>query len=176
MKARWHGRPYHDITTRKWLITLETEEPPEVFDKTRDNELSVEIKRYREKRSLSANAYFHVLCDKIAKVLEVSEVIAKNMMLARYGHIDNEIPPIILDDTIDWRKLESLHLRPTTHVKTFQNGKPYRICYIVRGSHTYDTKEMAQLIDGTVQEAKELGIETMPPDELERMVSSWKAL
>ena len=36
----------------------------------------------------------------------------------------------------------------------------------MRGSHTYDSKEMSRLIDGTVSEAKELGIETMPLDEL----------
>jgi hypothetical protein len=31
-----------------------------------------EIKRYYERRSLDANAYFHVLVDKIAKVLKRS--------------------------------------------------------------------------------------------------------
>ena len=53
------------------------------------------------------------------------------------------------------------------------NGKLYRVYVVMRGSHTYDTKEMSRLIDGTVQEAKEHGIETLPPDELERMMSTW---
>jgi hypothetical protein len=44
----------------------------------------------------------------------------------------------------------------------------------MRGSHTYDTKEMARLIDGVVYEAKSIGIETLSPDELERMKSLWK--
>ena len=44
-------------------------------------------------------------------------------------------------------------------------------CYF--GSSTYNTKEMSVLIDGIVYEAKELGIETLPPDELERMKVEW---
>lgn len=176
MKARWHGRPYFDIGKGLWLITLETEEEPTAFDKTRDVVLSVEIKKHAEKRSLSANAYFHLLVDKIAKVMKISDTEAKNMMLARYGYIDEDVPEIILRESINWQKLDNLHLRPTTHSRTMDNNRMYRVYLVVRGSHTYDTKEMASLIDGTVEEAKELGIETMPPDELERMVNAWKAL
>lgn len=175
MRGKWHGRPYHDIGTMKWLITFETEEAPEVFDRTRDKELSIEIKEHREKRSLSANAYFHVLCDKIAKVLNISAIEAKNTMLERYGQLDEEVPEIILRESIDWRKIEGLHLRPTCYTRRMANDKDYRIYFVVRGSHTYDTQEMSQLIEGTVQEAKELEIETLPPKELERMVATWKA-
>jgi hypothetical protein len=77
-------------------------------------------------------------------------------------------------DEINWKKIDSIHLRPTTATKVLDNGKLYRVYMVMRGSHTYDTKEMARLIDGTVSEAKELGIETMPPDELKRMVELWK--
>ena len=49
------------------------------------------------------------------------------------------------------------------------------IYQVYRGSHTYDTKEMSILIGGTVQEAKDLDIETMPPDELERMMKAYEA-
>lgn len=175
MKGRWHGRPYHDIGTGKWLLTFETEEPPDIFDKTRDKLLNMKITEYSEIRGLTANAYFHVLVDKIAKVLEISEVMAKNMMIARYGQLSEDaVRQIILEESIDWRKVESLHLRPTTRTKELDNNKLYRVYLVVRGSHTYTSKEMSQLIDGTVQEAKELGIETMPPDEIERMVQLWK--
>jgi hypothetical protein len=35
---------------------------------------------------------------------------------------------------------------------------------------------MARLIDGTIYEAKELNIETMPPAELAQLKSSWKGV
>jgi hypothetical protein len=36
-----------------------------------------------------------------------------------------------------------------------------------------DKKEMAHFIDGIVFECKQLGIETLPPDELERLKEQW---
>ena len=43
----------------------------------------------------------------------------------------------------------------------------------MRGSHTFDSAEMSRLITATVDEAKELGIETMTPDEIARMNALW---
>jgi len=37
------------------------------------------------------------------------------------------------------------------------------------------TKEMSELIDGTVSEARELGIDTRTPDEIERMKQLWNS-
>lgn len=175
MKGKWHGQPYHDLTTRTWIVSFELDAAPTVYDKTKDKPLTIEIKQFREGRSLSANAYFHQLVDKIAKALRISTIEAKNIMLSRYGQLDNDVRHVVIDNAIDWAKIESLHLRPTAHTKTMDNGKLYRVYLVVRGSHTYDTAEMSELIDGTVEEAKELGIETMPPAEIERMKALWTA-
>jgi hypothetical protein len=43
----------------------------------------------------------------------------------------------------------------------------------MRGSHTFNTKEMSRLIDGTIEEAKELGIETATPEQIRRMMAAW---
>ena len=37
-----------------------------------------------------------------------------------------------------------------------------------------NTKEMSKLIDGIVQEAKAIGIETMTPSELQILKEEWK--
>ena len=67
---------------------------------------------------------------------------------------------------------ESVHCMPCGS-KT-EDGKELIFYKIFRGSSTYDTKEMSLLIDGTVSECKEQGIETLPPEELERMLAKWK--
>ena len=174
MRAKWHGKPYFDFTTKKWFIAFEVGEEPSVYDETKDKELNVEVRSWKKQRSLSANAYFHVLVDKIAKKSNISEVEAKNIMLSRYGFLDEDVSHVILEESIDAMKLDSIHLRPTSKIKKMDNNRFYRVHLVIRGSHTYDTAEMAMLIDGTVSEAKELGIETLPPDELERMMKSWK--
>ena len=45
-------------------------------------------------------------------------------------------------------------------------------CFI--GSSEYDSREMAILIDGIVDEAKELGIDTLPTTAVERMKALWQ--
>ena len=173
MKARFHGQPFRDHQIGKWLTTFETDELPN-YDDLKDSDLEIQIKEYRKRRSLNANAYFHVLAGKIAEATGQSHTEAHNHLIAEYGQMDAEVQNIIMDDEIPYLRLETLHLRPTTATRMMDNGKLYRVYYVMRGSHTYDTKEMARLIDGTVSEAKELGIETLTPDELERMKQQWK--
>ena len=41
------------------------------------------------------------------------------------------------------------------------------------GSSTYDSKQMSDLIDRLISEAKELGIETDTPEQISRYKSEW---
>ena len=50
----------------------------------------------------------------------------------------------------------------------------YRSYIMLKGSSVYDVKEMSVLIDGIVNECKGVGIETIPPDELQRMMAAYK--
>ena len=45
---------------------------------------------------------------------------------------------------------------------------------LYKHTHTLDSKEMARLIDGAVQDAKQLGIETKTPQQLAEMKSLWR--
>ena len=45
---------------------------------------------------------------------------------------------------------------------------------LYKHTHTLNSKEMARLIDGTVQDAKQLGIETKTPQQLAEMKSLWR--
>ena len=51
----------------------------------------------------------------------------------------------------------------------------YRTYIMLKGSSAYDTQEMSVLIEGLVSECKELGIETLPPDEIKRMLMTYEA-
>lgn len=171
IKAVWHGIPYHDVATDKWLITFEIEQQPTDYDNLKDKHLSLTVKQWREGRSLNSNAYFHVLVGKIAEVTGQSHTEVHNQLIADYGQVDTNVQNIIMDDAIPYLRLEGLHLMPTTATRTMDNGKLYRVYIVMRGSHTYDSKEMSRLIEGTVFEAKELGIETMTPDQIKKMLS-----
>ena len=42
-----------------------------------------------------------------------------------------------------------------------------------KGSSDFDSAQMARLIDSLIQDAENLGIPTVPDDEVERMVNRW---
>lgn len=141
-----------------------------------------EIKLYRETRSLNANKYFHVLCDKLRQKLGISMAHCKNELITSYGKInyirngDNmeavtvttNIPPEFI------RERAYSHLL-LDHVDVDDDGREMYTYIEFRGSHTYDTKEMSELIDGTIMECQQQGIETATPNELSRMMSLWEA-
>lgn len=137
------------------------------------DEKQYEVKEHRQKRSLSANAFFHLLVGKIAEKMTLSHTEVHNQMIADYGQIDEDVKTIILRDDIEWKKLDNLHLRPTTATRVLDDGKLYRVYYVLRGSHTYDSREMAVLIDGVIQEAQALDIETITPYEKQMMLERY---
>ena len=140
-------------------------------------DLRITVKEWKEKRSLSANAYFHVLADKLRQKLGISMARCKNHLIASYGQfemIGDE--PMVYKTNADEEYMLELETLHTKCVKiTEEKGKKVYFYRIYRGSHTYDSAEMAKLIKGTVQECELQGIETLTPNELERMIGKWKA-
>lgn len=139
--------------------------------------LLIEMKKARNPRSTDANAYFHLLVGKIAKVLNLSMANVKNQMIGAYGQPEylEEGKFALITTQIEPESMAEQEYLHTVLVDTRpMRDKVFYTYRVQRGSHTYDTEEMAQLIDGTVQEAKDLCIETLPPDEIARMEAAWK--
>lgn len=132
----------------------------------------------KKKRSLDSNAYFHVLVAKLAQAQNppISKARCKNMMIADYGqeeYIDGQI--VVLKSNLPPEKMCNVEYLHTSCVKiSEENGKEVYFYKVYRGTHTYDTKEMAKLIDGTIQECKQVGIDTATPAEIERMQQLWE--
>lgn len=148
----------------------------ETLNKLKDEQIIIKADKVRQKRSLNANNYFYQLVGKIAEHVDASKDEIHNRMLARYGQYlrdkDNNIVFCLYPVDIDYKNATDVHLKPTGH--TEKDGS-YEWFAVMRGSHTYDSREMAKLIDGVVSEAKELDIETLTPDELKRMVGNGKS-
>lgn len=164
-----------DFTTRKQkaVLTL-NEDARQAFEKLKDSDkLSIVIKKYRKKRSLDANAYLWVLLQKIADALStpgnrVDKWDVYLDMLKEYGVFTHVVvkPEAVERMKREWRACRVLGKITVGRMTGIQIQ-----CYY--GSHTYDTKEMSRLIDGVVTECKELGIETLPPNEIKRMKEQW---
>jgi hypothetical protein len=87
-----------------------------------------------------------------------------------------EIIPIREDAVERWRSVwkSKGYGWLTEDMGECRNLKGYHYIKCFYGSSSYNTKEMSQLIDAVVQDCKDLGIDTMTYDELERMKATWQ--
>lgn len=158
-------------------IALDVSYGQEVYELVKASEQGergyvVEVSKPRKKRSLSANSYLWVLCDKIAKVIGTTKETVYIKNIREVGCFDVlEIADNAVDGFINrWKSMGIGNYAETVGY----SYKGYTGVIAYYGSSGYDTKEMSRLIESVVQEAKTLGIETLSDDELERMKSSWK--
>lgn len=141
-----------------------------------EKDISLKFGAYSPKRSLSANAYFHVLCHEMAKKIERSETYVKNLEIATYGQFDlmENGEKWVIKTNLDLNKMweqETLHTKPLGAKE--ENGVTVYFYAIMKPSHTYTVKEMSQLIDGAVTDAKDMGIPTISDAEMERLLNAW---
>lgn len=143
-----------------------------IVDKFKDGYVDLTVEKWSDKRSLQANAYFHVLCNKIADTAKSSMDDVKKMLVTQYGTLARGTDG----------KLAGAILPPNTNVEDFY---PYYKWYetdergfnkylFFKQTHTLNKDEMNRLIQGTVDEAKALKIETLTPAELEQMMNRYK--
>lgn len=127
-----------------------------------DKDKKFEIKEKREKRSLSQNSYAWELITKIANILRKSKEEVYLQMLKDYGQ--SEIVSIL--SSIEPKGYFKYYEKIGTGVV---NNKEFTHYKIFKGSSEFDSKEMTILIDGIIQECKQLGIETLTPDEIAKL-------
>lgn len=139
---------------------------PLIFRLDKDIVYDVKIDKHREKRSLNANAYLWKLVTEIGNMLNKSKEEVYLQMLIDYGQ--SEMVSILSEiDVKGYFKYYKLAGTSILNDKEFNHYKIYK------GSSEYDTKEMSILLNGVVQEAKNLGIKTKDDIELERLIKEW---
>lgn len=162
-----------DYITHKPVISFQVDQTPDGLEDLQEEDLSIKVGKHRKSRSLDSNAYFHVLCDKLRQKLGISMARCKNALIASYGQFEyvGDVPLIYKTNAPP----EYISEREEVHMNLIRVCKDGAYMYrVFRGSHTYNSKEMAQLIEGTVSECKEQGIETATPAELARMAALWE--
>lgn len=159
-----------DFVSGKPKLTLAINERNDFlqgYDDLKDRErLSIEIKPYREKRSLNANAYAWKLIGDIADVLRANKEDVYFEMLQRYGQS-------VLISVLSHIPVSHYVRYYTEAGESTLNGKLFKHYKVYKGSSEFDTREMSVLIDGIVSEAKVLGIQTEPPHKIAEMKSLW---
>lgn len=132
-----------------------------------------EISPYKKKRSLNANSYCWVLCNKIAQKLQLSDVDIYRDAILQVGYWQEMRlkPDQVEGFTKRWQQ-NGLGWQ-TEQVDYDQDGDTV-VIFAYFGSSTYNTDEMSRLIKWLVEEAQQLGIETEDPEKIRQMLEYWE--
>ena len=161
-----------DLKNKKPKITLLLNSNEiTLLEELKGLKLNVELKKWRQKRSLDANAYLWVL---IKELSEVTDIEPKAIYRDAISFLNTyDVIPLkneVVDRFIsNWNKNGDGWIceKFDSKLKGFTNVRAYY------GSSVFDTKEMSKLIEIIVDECKEQGIETKPPEELRSLLEEW---
>ena len=162
-----------DFVTHKPTITFQLTRQDNLGDYhlLKDEEqLDITVDKIRNKRSTRANSYCWEILTKIAEIIgstkeEVYRDYIRNKGIYREFEIDtnavNTFKKLWGNQGLGWI------------CDVLEKDDKKTIIYAYYGSSSYNTKQMSDFIDYVVQEAKQLGIPTETPEEIERMKTMW---
>lgn len=139
-------------------------------------EYIVEIKRKVKRRSLNANAYAWVLCDKIARELSKNAYISKNDVYKRVLIESGTFTYLPIKNDATGRFIEIWHghgLGWYAEEAGPAKMDGYTIIRAYHGSSVYTVDEMRRLIDALVDECSQLNIKIDDNDYINSLVREW---
>lgn len=160
-----------------WVISFDVDpesvgQAKQICDGSHTGYFEVSVEKWSDKRSLQANAYFHVLCNKISAVMRSSINDMKKVLVSQYGTLargpDNKCLAAKVPKNTDIEKIYPY----VRNIGEDENGLDMYLFFKRTSELTKD--EMNRLIQGTIDEAASLGIETLTPQELAAMMSRYK--
>lgn len=127
-----------------------------------DNDKKYEIKEYKPKRTLSQNSYAWALINELANKMRMSKEEMYINLLEDYSQY--------LMIPVEKGKKPNGYFKYYKYIATTNiNGKEADYYKVFKGSSEFNTEEMGIFLDGIIQECKQLGIETLTPEEIEAM-------
>ena len=143
--------------------------------------LEIDIKKKGEKRSLQANAYMFALLSQLSKKLGNSLGNQYVMAIKDYGQIvegmamhKKVLPTFESDYNAKATSLQhTLSLVDVTNEFT-SKGVEWVEVIVYRGSSMYDPVEFSKLLNGVVSDCLSQDIETLPPEELNRLMKEYE--
>lgn len=166
----WSIEP-HDISVMRFSALIPKKAVP-----TKGTPIDLTIKPWREKRSLSANAYMWTLCAAIAE--KMGGITKEDIYREGVRHAG----------VVDFQKVQARALQRFMRIWE-GNGMGYIVepleevgadpfafieCAVYTGSSAYNTSQMGKLLTFIVDEAEALGIDTRPPAERAEMLEEWR--
>lgn len=126
----------------------------DVYEQYMNTPVKVEIKKFKEKRSDEANRKFWACISELADALELDNWDCYLKELKKYGKYDSIFckKEAYAELTKVWRETEIVGERKGA------DGDYYEVlCFY--GTSTYNTKEFARLLNGVIEDMKDMGLD-----------------
>jgi len=188
MTGKLNGLSLNRDGTQNITITLDSDFREE-YDKLKDSNISIEIKKVSNRRSMDANNYFWHLCGEIAKHSSKFSTDGKNEIYKEAIRAKGEFEPLyVREDGVDFfvsrwgekgtgwfAEVMDDCIAPEDRYNDMMGGyvESFKLVHAYYGSSTYNTIAMSRIIDYVVLIANDLGIPTMTPKEEKRMLDLW---
>lgn len=137
-----------------------------------DKDYKIEVRDFKKKRSLSANAYFWVMISDLAEKIRIPKEEIYREYIRQIGgncetmRMKTDAIPYFMD------KWAEGHIgRFVDVIEDYSDGFSDIIVYY--GSSDYDRTQMSWLIEMCKQDCAEQGIKTYDDEELERLCAEW---
>ena len=153
------------------VISLAVNENAPEMANLRGKQLDIKLTQHREKRSRDANALLWHCIGEISKSLNPPrdkwEIYLES--LRKYGKYSYVLMNEKAVESFKrlWRETEVVGEVDVNGKKAVQ-----LLCYY--GSSTYDTKEFSVLLDGVIEDMKDLGLQPPMPRELKAALETWE--
>lgn len=135
------------------------------------DKLSLEIKPYKRRRSLDANALLWLCIGRIADATRTDKMQVYRDLIKSYGQYTYIVVKKNAVNKMQkyWRVCEEVG-----EVSVGDEIGVQLLCYY--GSSTYDTKEFSILLDGTIQEMENIGLQRPSSKEMRMALEKWEKL
>ena len=144
------------------------------LEQLKDIKLSVQVKKWRKKRSINANNYFWKLLSEYSEEKNVDTIEEYKERVKRLGIFrrfriedkDKKTFEIMWQDKgIAW----FCETADTEYIGDIE----FKIINAYYGSSSFNSKQMSRLINDLVEDCKEAGIETKPQAEIDSLLKEW---
>lgn len=159
-----------------WNLTVTlTGDCRAIWDKYRDQEVDVEIKKHREKRSHTANSFCWALCRDIGNALKPP--LPKEEVYRKAIRDVGEYEPLpVKNEAVEKFQARWADKGVGWFADVVDDSKipGYKLIFAYYGSSTYDTKTMSVLLDYLVDDAQQMGLPIpLSEKEQEELLRAW---
>lgn len=142
----------------------------DILKKLSSGKYELSLRKKKRKKSLTANAYMWVLCDEIAKVLHSTKDEVYRQAILNVGVF---IHMACVERAWERTKAEWANKGLGYFCQEVERNRGWISFHAYVGSSNYTAQELARLIDELVQEAENIGIDTLSSRERRQLIMKW---